>query len=562
MRQRTRLASLVAGAVTVAALLAGCVGIPMSGTVTQGDEISEEGPVDVGFRPSGPREGATQQELLVDFIQAATNPQSDYQTARSFLAQSIRSKWNPDAGVSIRRSGGTPTVVSDDMLDYTITTSARIDADGRYTEDTDLGSQTLEFGFVKEDGQWRLNRLADGIVLSEDNFDAVFTSHALYFFDPSYTFLVPDVRWFANSQRLPTRIASALVKGQAGWLSQGVLVSEFPTGTALGDVVTVISGTATVDLSEEVREASNAQRERMRQQLSASFSNVRTVSSVVLTIGGVPLPINETGAAQAIKQPLVDANPLVLSEDGFGFVSNRRVTPLEPISDGITAIDAGAASLGVGKSIAVARAADGVYVISASGADPLRIDDRAGLINPSIDTTSFVWSARRASTASITAFRPTGEAFPVDTSTLPADASIVSMDVSRDGTRILLYLNTDSGPVLGVAGIIRQDNSVPDRLGEFVQLPIDRLAPIDATWASPQSIATLSLNGSNAVVTTHEIGGPSEVIGRVSGGQSIVGGNGGTDGLWVLTSEGELYKPRGNSWQDTGVDASFLATQQ
>jgi len=562
---RVRAAAVLAAAVAAMVLLAGCVGIPTSGAVVTGGEINEDVDLPVGFLPSGPRDGATQQEILLDFVQAATNPQNDYSIARQFLADNIRSEWNPDARVAIRSSGGAPTTVSETELDYTITTSASIDADGRYFEDPELSSQTLEFGFVQQDGEWRINAAEDGIVLSEDNFDVVFTSYALYFFDPSYAFLVPDVRWFPNSSRIASRISAALVRGQADWLAQGVLVSEFPSGTTLGpDGVSVASGIATVDLSDEARDASNVQRERMRQQLSASLADVRTVSSVVITVAGVPLPINDSGTRRATKPPALDANPLVRVEDQFGFVSGLTVEPLQPLSDAVVEINANAAVLSAGQATVAARARNGVYVIRVSGNGPLLIDNRPGLVKPTIDSVGFVWSAQARSTRSITTFSLSGTEHPLDSSTLtPLSGTIVSMDLSRDGSRLLLYLSTPGGPRLVVAGVIRSEDNVPDRLGAFIDLPIDDgLAPIDAAWITDSSVATLSHSGSDAVVTALDLGGPARVIGRVAGGTTIVGGNGGADGIRVLTDQGDLFKPRGNGWQQTGINASFLATQQ
>lgn len=558
---------LAGGALALAAMLAGCTGIPTSGPVMVGKDIDEEAPVDIGILPSGPRAGATQQEILLDFVQAATDPQSDYRTARQFLAASVQSKWNPDASVAIRRTSSAPVAVDATTMDYTITTSTRIDADGHYVEDQDAASQTLTYGFVKEGGQWRISQLADGIVLSEDNFDVVFSAQSLYFFDPTFNFLVPDLRFFPNGSRLPTRIASALVKGQDGWLGQGVSVSEFPSGTSLGNVVTITCGVATVDLSNEVRDATNLQLVRMRQQLAASLAKVSSVSSVVLTNGGVPITINDSNAdPSAITEPRVDPNPLVRTKNSFGFAANGSVAALSPMDRSVISLNADAATLASGKATLAIRAAAGVYAIRAGGGAPQLVDDRSKLVEPSVDTTGFIWSAQSSRTSSVTAFDSEGGVHGVDSSTLPRDGRIVSMDVSRDGARILFYLVTPTGPRLVVAGIIRQKDNVPDRLGAIEELPVDRFTPIDAAWAASSTVATLSRSGTDAVVTAHLIGGPSTVLGRVSAGRAIVGGTAvdgaDTDGLRVLSSTGEVYKPRGSSWQRTGISASLIAVQQ
>jgi hypothetical protein len=48
----------------------------------------------------------------------------------------------------------------------------------------------------------------------------------------------------------------------------------------------------------------------------------------------------------------------------------------------------------------------------------------------------------------------------------------------------------------------------------------------------------------------------------LDGGTAIVGGNGASDGLRVLTSDGDIFRPRGTSWQRTGISAEMLGTQQ
>ena len=61
----------------------------------------------------------------------------------------------------------------------------------------------LTYSFVQENGEWRISGGPDGIVLSQSSFSVVFTERALYFFDPTYTYLIPDVRWFASRATLP-----------------------------------------------------------------------------------------------------------------------------------------------------------------------------------------------------------------------------------------------------------------------------------------------------------------------------------------------------------------------
>jgi hypothetical protein len=545
-----------ATAIALTLLLAGCGGIPTSGNVEAGPGISEDAEIDLGFAPQGPRSGSTQEDIVQDFIIAATDPQSDYSVAREFLSEDFEAEWEPDAITTIRTGAGTVRRETDTSLVYSYTSAASINSDGLYTE-TEPASGSLELSFVKEGDQWRISDAPDGIVLSEDSFDNVFGEYPLYYFDPTYQYLVPDVRWFPNRTSTPIRVAASLMRGQTSWLAGGVLVSAFPAGTALGDgLVSVTSSVATVDLTEDARSASGIERERMRQQLAATLS---TVSSVVLTIGGVQVE-TQTGVASAVTNPPVEGAPLVLTEEGFGFVSNDDLTTIGQLSQKVVDLGATAATLARGKNSAAVLAPGGVFAVRSGAGEPLHVDSRADLVAPSIDNSGFIWSVPASNPSALRAFALDGTAYDV-ASTLQSDARMVSIAVSRDGARVLVYLATPIGPQLFVAGIVRAEG-VPVGLGELSRLPVGAGVPIGATWVDDRTVATLSQSGTDTLATAVEIGGPTVSLGQVEGGRAIVGGNGGTDGLRVLGPEGQVYRPRGTSWQRTGVEAMLLATQQ
>ena len=555
---RSRSAAVLAFVIT-GALLAGCGGIPTGGSPEAGELVDDEVEIEIGFAPQGPRDGATQEEIVQDFIRAATNPQGRYSVAKQFLTEQFRDEWNPDEIVLVRSSAGASTKVSDTEIEYEFTTSAVVDADGRYKESS--GSSTLEYELVQVGEEWRINLAPPGIVLSDGQLDDVFRQYALFYFDPSYKYLVPDVRWFSNQSTVASNVVGSLLRGQSGWLGNGVLVSAFPSGTALGpDQVTISSGVASVDLTEEVRAASNTDRDRMRQQLLASLSSLANVSSVVITVDGTPISVPDVGSGSAISSPEVEALPLVRVDDTFGFTSNGEVTTIPGISQSVIEVAGKAATLARGGKRAAVLGNGGVYVVGSGDIEPLRVDRRPGLVPPSIDNSGYIWSAQRSNASGLRAINFEGEVQEI-TSSLPEGARLVSLDVSRDGARILLYLTTTGGPRLAVAGILRQD-SVPIGLSELQYFTTDAGVPIDATWVDDRTVATLARSGAETSVTAWTIGGPSEALGELPGGISIVGGVDGTDGLRVLTSDGEVFQPRGSSWQLTDIVASFLATQQ
>ncbi len=530
--------------------------IPTSGGVVSGPVVDDQIDPEFIVLPSGPQAGASQREILEDFMRAVRGPQNDYAIARQFLTPDLSKDWDPDESATIR--SGIPAVIAgvdESELDYSITSQAYVDRDGRFFQ-TGATTQVLDFTFAQVDGEWRIATAPNGIVLTQSSFDAVFTERALYFFDPSYRYLVPDVRWFPSRATVSGKIVRALLAGPTSWLQQGVLLSAFPVSTSLGpDSVVVAPGSAIVDLSSEALTASAQERDRMRQQLAASLD----VSVVDMTVGGVPLSTPLAGVGATVN-PTVEGAALVGTGDEFGFDPGSGISAIAPLSAEVVATGATAATLGTNQQSVVVLAPGGMYFVG-SGSQAQLIDDRSGLASPTMDPFKFLWSVRSADATSLLASETDGTHHPVQTG-LWAEGTVASIDVSRDGTRLLLYLQTSLGPRLYVAGIIRQQDNTPISLGAPLELPVATGAPIDATWVDDRRVATISAANGGSLVTMYEVGGPSSVLGQVQDATTIAGGNAGADGLRVLRSNGEVWRLQGSSWVVTGVSATFLGTKQ
>ena len=545
---RKRPAIVVAAFATMLAL-AGCVGIPSTGSVQVGPVIADPDNPEVEFVASAPQDNATQDEILAGFMQAVRAPQSNFASAKLFFTKGMASTWDPDAGTLIR-SGIATTTVADtpDTLWYTVTTGALVDNRGRYTEPP-AAAQILKFSFAKEDGQWRISDAPPGIVISRSSFTLVFAERSLYFFDPSYRYLVPDVRWYAKRSDIVKKTVLELIAGPTDWLLQAA-VTAFPQATALSSA-SVQSAQAIVDLSKEVLASSPAARDQMRQQLVATLG----IANVVITVGGTELATPDASGSDAIT-PMVDSAALIGTGTAFGFDGGSGIANVPGVSNLVVASAATGASLSQDKLTAAIVNAGGVSLAVTGASSVTLIDDRAALIRPSIDPLGFVWSAQKQSAASLQTFGPDRTPHSLQ-SGLPANSQIVSMAVSRDGARLLVYLATPVGPRLAVAGIIRQD-SVPTKLGELFELPTPLGSPVDATWVDERSVATVSGAGA---ITLVEIGGPTQLLGQLDGAASIAGGTVGIDGLRVL-SKGQVWRSQGNGWVPTGILATFLATKQ
>ncbi len=513
---------LLLPALLVIAVLAGCVGIPTSGSVQVGGLINDEDATDLEVLPDGPTPGSDPTTLLADFMQAVRSPASNFAIAQEFMTTELAAAWDPNAQTTIRRGPSEIALGSGTDLEYVFTSTAFVDERGRYTE-TPPSQQRLTYAFAQEDGEWRISAAPAGIVLTENSFDVVFRAETLYFFDPDYNYLVPDLRWVPVRATANDRVVRLLLEGPAEWLAQSV-VSEFPDGTTLEtDGVEVSSNSATIHLSVEAAQASELQLTRMREQLAATLG----ITTIVLSIGG---GVGTSGAtATATVNPQVDGSVLIGTGDGFGYSDgDGGVVPIPTLSSRIVTAGADAATI-FAQRIAAFRA-DGIVYVTSTSTDTVPVDDRPGLLPPALDPYGFVWTVPSTSAAGIAVHGLDGAGGPV-LNGLAADTRVVSMDVSRDGTRLLLSMVNGIGqPELLVAGIIRGEDNVPVSVGSSLPLLLTA-NPVDAAWVDDSRVVVLTGADDATTAIEFQVGGPSTSLGSVPGAVQVVGGNGGGEGI-------------------------------
>jgi hypothetical protein len=550
---------LVVLAAVASTLLAGCVGIPSSGGVNVGPAVVSGGDSSHVDLPLGPPKNASKNEIFTDFLQAATSSDQDYRIAKEFLTAKAAQGWDPTKSVLVREKPASPQDAGGDTVTYTVSTKASVDALGDYTEQATDSNETLDYSFAKVGGQWRISALPDGIVLSRDNFENSFSEYPLYFYDPDFRYLVPDVRFFPNGAGVADRIVNALLAGPSAWLQGGVVSTAFPADVKIGSPVVVKNATARVDFSSTAASAGNLVRARMLRQLQESLQDA-FITNVTMTAHGAPVTFPDSEQLTTVPALAESSAPLILKDKQFGFYP--RMESLGPISAGVAALHGTAATLDHAQTAAAVLAHAGVYAVAATGVSKL-VDSRPGLIAPSIDSSGFIWTVPSNNASAIEAISANGTSHPI-ASTIPSHSSIVSLDVSHDGTRLVAYIATNSGPQLIVAGILRRAG-VPTSLGPLLELPVSSAQPIDATWVDATTVAALTSNdlagaGGDTVIS-YVIGGSPGDPTTTNDAVRLVGGLD-ADSLRLITASGQIQELRASGWQNIKVVASILATQQ
>lgn len=551
----------------VVLLLAGCAGLPTSGPPNPGLAVGEDGEAPV-FTPiaPGPAPGAGPQDIVDGFLEASMTPAGNWEIAQEFLTEDFKRIWKPDATVTIDSSvvtrRFTPSVDADDdsatgaEVKVQFDQVASVDADGAYSAAEAPGKATYQLT-RSEGGEWRIAKANDGIVLDAETFQQVYQRHSLKYFDPGWTHLVPDVRWFPRRPAMATTIARTVISGKPSeWLAPAVRTAFTEELSLAGDAVTVNSAqVASVALSRTALSATPTELSRMRTQLEASLAGAG-VSEVRFTVDGTPL---DAGTA-VVDDVIVDPGVLVLNEETFGrAVSGTALEPVGELTaqlaksvDPIRALD-----VSLGASLAAMQLRDGsIWTVSAGASDEL--DERAGLIEPSLDPFGFIWAVPRGDPTAALAWTTGVEAHPIDKA-WPSAESISHLRVSADGARAAAVITSAGEHRLVVTSVLRGEDFEPVELGDIHEIGTLPGAASGLAWVGPDTLAVLTSNPDPALVS-YSVGGPSSSTPAPDGATALAGAKTPT-GLRVLSSDGTVYAQRGSSWQIAVQNVLVLGTR-
>ncbi|MFK4729820.1 LpqB family beta-propeller domain-containing protein [Agromyces mediolanus] len=558
---RRRVGGVLAAAAALAALLlAGCASLPSSGGVNAGSPGTGDEALELDLQAPSPTEGATQEEILRGFINAATSPRSNYAVARQYLAPEFADQWQPGEGATIDRFADRDTLRVDDAhLQIDAVPAAELAANGQYQAAQSQAPIQLDYRFVKVGGEWRISEAPAGVLMDESNFSRVYRMHTLYYFDRDFRFAVPDVRWFAGRESAQTSIVRALLAGPADWLDAGV-VSAFPEGVRLDpDAVPIDGGVADVSLEGAAAADDELAAQRMRFQLKESLASVPNVDDVQLSLDGTV----QTGALtfSAITDPTADARAVVYDGTTFGRLAGNgeAIEPIAGISDQVAGLLPTAAALSPDAQSAAVRSGEGDVFLVRAEAQPVRVDDRDDLIAPAIDGSGYVWTVPADAPREIRVSGPDGTSVAIQA---PWSAiGIAALALAPDGTRLIALLDDAAGSRFVAVAVGRTADGAPQALGS-VQLILAGEAgeAADVSWLDQTTVASLTATDGGSGIVSQVLGGLATRRDGPVGGEQLDAGVSPRE-YRVLTSDGDLETVSGVGWQIRASGIRFLGSQ-
>jgi hypothetical protein len=549
-------------------LLTSCAQIPRSGPVGKSEDESAGNPNAPVFFPSAPRAGAGPEAVIEDFYLAGSGYEDDYAVARQYLTQASSVAWKPDQRALVFRAARVVRTGVENVFHYELDVAYSVDAEGVATPLPEGTKENIPATLTQVDGEWRIAEIPDGTAIPEETFKVIYGAYPIYFYDPTFTYAVPDVRWFIRKKTVKA-MTSALLGGPAPYL-KGAVVSAFPSGTRLArESVPVVSGAAQVDLAAEgLLEASNEDRLRMQTQLALTFRSQPDVINVELRANQDLLRVEDNGSVvPPVRDKNVPAHQIAVSNDDLVRYENNRLSPLPDIQSVAALTPRAPAESPVSQSAAFLNAERTTLYSIVPGQPARALTTRAALSRPSFGRYDWVWTAGPGAggAAEILAYRPAGvaEGASVPTATLAptwlAGRTVKEFRVSRDGSRALIISEQTGKTRVQITGIIRTADGTPRDLTAPMTLLTTRDAD-QGVWVDDTTIAVMKGSASDDV--TPELlslaSARPQLLAPWPGLTALSAGNG-PEEIFGQSAEG-IFQRLGNGWSPQlkgPIDPSF-----
>ena len=233
--------------VAVLLLAGGCASIPTETAPQQAD--LQGGKVSPGI--ADPPRNEDPLSIVRGFIDHNGDPTDQHAEARGYLADDAQRTWNlgsAPTGVLIIDDTFSTVFGDEPKADANLddvqlggTLIGTVDTDGAFTPATpQQAAFQLSFQVRRgKDGQWRILNPPNELVVGQADFDSHYRQVPIYFFDPSWSVLVPDERYVVSDPvGQPARIVQLLLDGPSVSL-RGAVQDAIPPEASLKTNVTV-----------------------------------------------------------------------------------------------------------------------------------------------------------------------------------------------------------------------------------------------------------------------------------------------------------------------------------
>ena len=492
-RRSRNAVALLAAALVVAGGVTGCSGVPTASapqvvkTVNVGQPPADAGVV--------PEPGADPRTIVSGFLTNNASDDPHHTGARAFLTPAEKNRWSDAPQTTVVDSPqiglfahGTVSVIG-----HVVGT---IDQNGNYSpslQGTGGGAGgapfTISVGLKKVAGQWRIDSVPNGLVISAAQFAQYYQQRVVYFYDVTEEHIVPEPRY--TTQTDPASLASWL-------LAQLITQPGTSLSTALPSIpnanqvhVDVTASTLRVEIPG-ASQLDPTTRDRMAAQLALTLDQASPGTDLEVTDGGTPVPIQKVGgpvfaAAEfsSLLSPANSAPSLYYIRDG-GVVDDNGNALAGPIGDGTY----GLTSVALATTITSSR----LLVAGVSGfgnSARLLMGQSSGALRPTavhgplsrpswMPNADEVWIGDGQRVYRVSA---TGEAQAVQLGSPSGSVTgtIRALRFSPEGSRVALVVGAEDGTSqVWIGTVVRTASAV--RVAGLVAISPSGIAVTDVAW--------------------------------------------------------------------------------
>lgn len=556
--------------------LAACTGVPTSSA----PQIVKTLPIGGGVpqNPITPVPGMSPYALVNSFLDANALGDGKHASARTFLTAAARNSWNDSTATVVQTTDvggyvpGKPIVVRGREL-------GSIDARGVYTPTLQGSSAPLVqflFDVAKTpDGQYRIGKLHNGVVVNENQFLTQYSQQSLYYFDLAQRYLVPDPRWTSinDGAQLASWLTNQLADGPSDLLSNAVSTDTLPAQAANANLTVTFGSTIKVEIPGSSQLDGGA-RDRLAAQIAVTLAEAAHGRTFTITDGGTPVPIpdasgSEFSASEFGDTSLPPPSPEVYYLRGGRVVDGRGIRLPGAIASTPYFLSSVAASRSdPGGALALAG------VATLDGAPTLLVGSQAGGLRP---TTVRGVTSRPAyapdrdevwvgAGTTIMRVSVSGRTVTADQVALPASANggrIVALRLSPEGSRIAVVLQDSSGrQQLDVGAVVRTNGQV--RVDTLQQVSPSGVVVTDLAWVERLKLYAIGYDTPSDDARLYSTGvdgsgWDAQSIGALPDPPSTLSISLGQPG-WVTAGDSVWRQSGGSTWDSPGPGAKTPGT--
>jgi len=520
---------LAAGVVALAGvlLLSACLSVPDAGPV---HELHAKGATSqkeaYPLSPRPPQPGAAPTEIVSGFLEAMLATPISTTVAKEYLESDYAGSWDPSRRI-ITYAGHRP-VQGHRSTSVDLTGANWVDSRGSWRGSLTGADATLHFSLAREDGQWRIAKAPDALIVPNWWFQTRYSQRDLYFFDPTGRVLVPEPVFAPNGSQLATALVSSLLRGP-GAGGRNVDRTFLPAGSE-GLSVPVIGHTAQISITGNSGSQSPHSLQLMAAQLAWTLRQDPSVRQIRLTIDGRAVKFPDSGPTFSVSSGMqYDPNGFAADDDLYAVRGGSLETSTdgEPFArvEGPWAGPHGIRSVCVDPTgnHAAGVTGDGRRLLIGPlvGKGSVTTVPIAGhdLLRPAWDLTGRLWVLDRTAGGARISYLPDADSATGSFVRLRVPGvtgeDVRRFLVSRDGTRLVAVVRGADGDRVVVSRLRATVGGVITSASPAATVPYPTQGTVrveDIAWRSPTTIAAVQQLPDTALVSVLSLDGATDVV--------------------------------------------------